>query len=65
MTTPIRRRSRLIEREVRALDKDQPISDADDGSVGGANLVEARFSSTLLTTFVAVALTLAAIASTV
>jgi putative ABC transport system permease protein len=52
----------LIEREVRALDKDQPISDVRTMDQWVARtLSQARFSSTLLTTFAAVALTLAAI----
>jgi putative ABC transport system permease protein len=52
----------LIEREVRALDKDQPISDVRTMDQWVARtLSQARFSSTLLTTFAALALVLAAI----
>jgi putative ABC transport system permease protein len=52
----------LVEREVRALDKDQPISDVRTMDQWAARtLSQARFSSTLLTTFAAVALLLAAI----
>ena len=52
----------LVEREVRALDKDQPVSDVRtmDQWVS-RTLSQARFSSTLLTTFAALALMLAAI----
>jgi putative ABC transport system permease protein len=52
----------LLEREVHALDKDQPIADVRtmDQWVS-RSLSQARFSSTLLTTFAAVALLLAAI----
>jgi len=52
----------LVEREVRALDKDQPISDVRTMDQWVARtLSQARFSSTLLTTFAALALVLAAI----
>jgi putative ABC transport system permease protein len=52
----------LIEREVRALDKDQPVSDVRTMDQWVARtLSQARFSSTLLTAFAAVALLLAAI----
>ena len=52
----------LIEREVRALDKDQPVADVRtmDQWVS-RNLSQARFSSTLLATFATLALMLAAI----
>ena len=52
----------LLEREVRALDKDQPVSDVRtmDQWVS-RTLSQARFSSTLLTTFAGLALMLAAI----
>jgi putative ABC transport system permease protein len=52
----------LVQREVRALDKDQPVSDVRTMDQWVArSLAQARFSSTLLTTFAALALTLAAI----
>jgi ABC-type antimicrobial peptide transport system permease subunit len=52
----------LVEREVRALDKDQPVADVRTMDQWVArSLSQARFSSTLLTTFAALALTLAAI----
>ncbi len=52
----------LVEREVRALDKDQPVSDVRTMDQWVARtLSQARFSSTLLTTFAALALVLAAI----
>jgi putative ABC transport system permease protein len=52
----------LVEREVRGLDKDQPISDVRTMDQWVARtLSQARFSSTLLTTFAALALLLAAI----
>jgi putative ABC transport system permease protein len=52
----------LVEREVRALDRDQPVSDVRTMDQWVARtLSQARFSSTLLTTFAAVALLLAAI----
>jgi putative ABC transport system permease protein len=52
----------LVEREVRALDKDQPVSDVRTMDQWVARtLSQARFSSTLLTAFAAVALLLAAI----
>jgi putative ABC transport system permease protein len=52
----------MVEREVRALDRDQPVSDVRtmDQWVS-RTLSQARFSSTLLTTFAALALMLAAI----
>jgi len=52
----------IVEREVRALDRDQPVSDVRtmDQWVS-RTLSQARFSSTLLTTFAALALMLAAI----
>jgi putative ABC transport system permease protein len=52
----------IVEREVRALDKDQPVSDVRtmDQWVS-RTLSQARFSSTLLTAFAALALLLAAI----
>ena len=52
----------LVEREVRALDKDQPVADVRTMDQWVArSLSQARFSSTLLTVFAALALTLAAI----
>ena len=52
----------LLEREVRALDKDQPVADVRTMDQWVArSLSQARFSSTLLTVFAALALTLAAI----
>ena len=52
----------LVEREVRALDKDQPVADVRTMDQWVARtLSQARFSSTLLTTFAGLALTLAAI----
>jgi putative ABC transport system permease protein len=52
----------LVEREVRAVDKDQPVSDVRTMDQWVARtLSQARFSSTLLTTFAALALMLAAI----
>jgi putative ABC transport system permease protein len=52
----------LIEREVRALDKDQPVADVRTMDQWVArNLSQARFSSTLLTAFAALALLLSAI----
>jgi putative ABC transport system permease protein len=52
----------IVEREVRAMDKDQPISDVRTMEQWVARtLSQARFSSTLLTTFAALALVLAAI----
>jgi putative ABC transport system permease protein len=52
----------LVEREVRFLDKDQPISDVRTMDQWVARtLSQARFSSTLLTTFAGLALMLAAI----
>jgi len=52
----------LIEREVRAIDKDQPLADVRTMDQWVTRtLSQARFSSTLLTTFAVLALTLAAI----
>jgi len=52
----------IVEREVRAMDKDQPVSDVRTMDQWVARtLSQARFSATLLTTFGALALTLAAI----
>ncbi|HXT28660.1 MAG TPA: ABC transporter permease, partial [Vicinamibacterales bacterium] len=52
----------LVEREIRALDKDKPVSDVRTMDQWVARtLSQARFSSTLLTAFAAVALLLAAI----
>ena len=52
----------LVEREVRGLDKDQPVADVRTMDQWVArSLSQARFSSTLLTVFAALALTLAAI----
>ena len=52
----------LVEREVRAMDKDQPVADIRTMDQWVARtLSQARFSSTLLTTFAALALALAAI----
>ena len=52
----------LLEREVRAIDKDQPVADVRTMEQWVTRtLSQARFSSTLLTTFAAVALALAAI----
>jgi putative ABC transport system permease protein len=52
----------LVEREVRALDKDQPIADVRTMDQWVARtLSQAKFSSTLLTTFAGLALVLAAI----
>ena len=52
----------MLEREVRALDKDQPVSDVRTMDQWVARtLSQARFSSTLLTTFAGLALLLAAI----
>ena len=52
----------LVEREVRALDKDQPVADVRTMDQWVARtLSQARFSSTLLTIFAGLALTLAAI----
>ncbi len=52
----------IVEREVRAMDKDQPVSDVRTMDQWVARtLSQARFSSTLLTTFAALALMLAAI----
>ena len=52
----------LVEREVRAMDKDQPVADVRTMDQWVARtLSQARFSSTLLTTFAALALALAAI----
>jgi putative ABC transport system permease protein len=52
----------IVEREVRAMDKDQPLSDVRTMDQWVARtLSQARFSSTLLTTFAALALMLAAI----
>jgi putative ABC transport system permease protein len=52
----------MVEREVRAMDKDQPIADVRTMDQWVARtLSQARFSSTLLTTFAALALMLAAI----
>ncbi|HEV2986512.1 MAG TPA: ABC transporter permease [Vicinamibacterales bacterium] len=52
----------LVEREVRALDKDQPVADVRSMQEWVAkSLAETRFTSLLLTTFAAIALALAAI----
>jgi len=52
----------MLEREVRAIDKDQPVSDVRTMDQWIARtLSQARFSSTLLTTFAGLALLLAAI----
>ena len=52
----------LLEREVRAMDKDQPVADVRTMDQWVTRtLSQARFSSTLLTTFAALALALAAI----
>jgi putative ABC transport system permease protein len=52
----------ILEREVRAMDKDQPVSDVRTMDQWVTRtLSQARFSSTLLTTFAALALLLAAI----
>ena len=52
----------LVEREVRAMDKDQPIADVRTMDQWVARtLSQAKFSSTLLTTFAGLALALAAI----
>jgi putative ABC transport system permease protein len=52
----------LVEREVRAMDKDQPVADVRTMDQWVARtLSQARFSSTLLTTFAGLALALAAI----